>query len=66
MSFRVLLQPTMATIFAIRDGLKDARQVNHPLLFSLTNPNQRAHYCVTVGTRWLRLSWPSFLTLFTS
>lgn len=26
MKFRLVLQPTMATIFAIRDGLKDARE----------------------------------------
>lgn len=32
MTFRLLLQPTMALIFAVRDGMKDAR-LGHPAYF---------------------------------
>ncbi len=35
MSFRLLLQPGMALIFAIRDGLKDARQGQPAYFYSL-------------------------------
>ena len=34
MSLRLFLQPTMATIFAIRSGLKDARSGRPPFLWS--------------------------------
>jgi len=35
MAFRLLLQPAMAMIFAIRDGLKDAREGRPAYLYSL-------------------------------
>jgi hypothetical protein len=35
MSFRLLLQPVMALIFAIRDGLKDAREGRPAYFYSL-------------------------------
>jgi len=35
MKFRLLLQPTMATFFAIRDGLKDARECKPPYFWGL-------------------------------
>jgi hypothetical protein len=35
MSFRLLMQPTMATIFAIRDGLKDAKTGRPPYFYSV-------------------------------
>jgi hypothetical protein len=42
MSFRLLLQPTMAMIFAIRDGLKDAREGRPAYFYSLfTEPENR-------------------------
>ena len=42
MSFRLLLQPTMATIFAIRDGLKDAKTGRPPYFYSVfTDATQR-------------------------
>jgi hypothetical protein len=42
MSFRILLQPTMAMIFAIRDGLKDAREGRPAYFYSLfTDPENR-------------------------
>ncbi|HEY9431873.1 MAG TPA: hypothetical protein VI260_10470 [Blastocatellia bacterium] len=42
MSFRLLLQPTMAMIFAIRDGLKDAREGRPAYFYSLfTDPENR-------------------------
>jgi len=42
LSFRLLLQPTMAMIFAIRDGLKDAREGRPAYFYSLfTDPENR-------------------------
>jgi hypothetical protein len=42
MSFRLFLQPAMAMIFAIRDGLKDAREGRPAYLYSLfTEPENR-------------------------
>ena len=43
MTFRVILQPTMATLLAVRAGLKDAREGRAPYLWTiLTDPSQRA------------------------
>jgi len=40
---RLFLQPLMATVLAVRDGLKDARAGRPPYLWSLfTDPAQRA------------------------
>ena len=42
MSFRLLLQPAMAMIFAVRDGLKDAREGRPAYFYSLfTDPENR-------------------------
>ena len=42
MSLRLVLQPTMAAIFAIRSGLKDARQGRPAFLWTiLTDPASR-------------------------
>jgi hypothetical protein len=35
MKFRLVLQPAMATFFAIRDGLKDAREGNPAYFWAL-------------------------------
>jgi hypothetical protein len=35
MTFRLILQPLMATLYAVRDGLKDAREGNPPYLRTL-------------------------------
>jgi hypothetical protein len=41
-SLRFLLQPTMAILFAFKDGLKDAREDADPYLWSLAfKPGQR-------------------------
>lgn len=43
MTFRIVLQPTMATILAVLAGLKDAREGRPPYLWTvLTDPSQRA------------------------
>jgi hypothetical protein len=43
MKFRLLLQPVMASIFAIMSGLKDARVGNPPYFWALlTEPAHRA------------------------
>ena len=43
MKFRLLLQPIMASIFAIRSGLKDAKAGNPPYFWTLLgDPAQRA------------------------
>ena len=42
MSFRLILQPAMALIFAFRDGLKDAREGRPAYFYSLfTQPENR-------------------------
>jgi hypothetical protein len=42
MKFRFILQPLMAAIFAIRDGLKDARAGRSPYFWTmLSNPRKR-------------------------
>jgi len=42
MKFRLVLQPAMATFFAIRDGLKDAREGKPPYFWNLcTDPQER-------------------------
>ncbi|MEN3329775.1 MAG: hypothetical protein V7638_4582 [Acidobacteriota bacterium] len=42
MTFRIILQPLMALLFAFRDGLKDARENRPPYLWTLiTEPAQR-------------------------
>ena len=45
LAFRLILQPVMATILAILDGLKDARAGRPPYLRTiLFDPSQRAAY----------------------
>ena len=57
MSFRLLLQPTMATIFAIRDGLQDARTRQPPYFYSVfTDANHRSSL--------LREGWHSVAKVF--
>ncbi len=42
LSLRLFLQPTMATIFAIRDGVKDAKNNRRPYFYALfTDAEQR-------------------------
>jgi len=42
LTFRVLLQPTMSTSFAVRDGLRDARARQPPFLWTiLGSPDDR-------------------------
>jgi len=42
MTFRIILQPLMASLFAFRDGLRDARENRPPYLWALiTDPSQR-------------------------
>jgi hypothetical protein len=42
MSFRLILQPTMAVIFALRDGMKDAREGRPPYFRTIIHdPAQR-------------------------
>ena len=45
LAFRLILQPVMATILAVLDGLKDARAGRPPYLRTiLFDPSQRAAY----------------------
>ena len=45
LSFRLILQPLMATILAVLDGLKDARTGRPPFLRTIVNdPSQRGAY----------------------
>jgi hypothetical protein len=57
MAIRLVVQPIMATIFAMRDGLRDARQNQAPYGWSLfMDPEHRGHR--------LRDGWRSIRTVF--
>jgi len=57
MTFRIILQPTMAALLALRAGLKDAREDRPPYLWTvLTNPLQRADL--------LRQGWGAIARVF--
>jgi hypothetical protein len=49
MKLRLFLQPTMATIFAIRSGLKDAREGRPPFLFTVLTDAESRHYLLKDG-----------------
>jgi len=43
MKFRLIIQPLMAAVFAVRDGLKDAREERPPYFWAIfTCPDQRS------------------------
>jgi len=57
MTFRIIVQPTVAIVWAIRSGLKDAREGRPPFLWTiLTYPGQRHEL--------LRHGWKDVGTLF--
>jgi hypothetical protein len=57
MTLRIILQPTMAALFAVRDGLKDARTGRPPYFWKiLTNPQRRGDL--------LREGWKSIARVF--
>lgn len=57
MTFRLILQPTMAALLALRAGLKDAREGRPPYLWTLiTEPGQRVDL--------LREGWRSIARVF--
>jgi hypothetical protein len=57
LTLRLIFQPTVAAIFAIRAGLKDAREGRTPYLWSVfTNPAQRRDL--------LREGWKDVGTVF--
>ena len=57
MTFRLILQPMMATLLAVRAGVKDAREGRPPYLWTLlTDPNQRVDL--------LREGWRSIARVF--
>lgn len=57
MTIRVILQPLMATLLAVRSGLKDAREGRPPYFWAIfTNPDQRGEL--------LREGWKSIAKVF--
>jgi hypothetical protein len=57
LKFRLFLQPIMAVIFAVRDGLKDAREGQSPYFWAIfTEPERR-------GTL-IRHGWRSVAKVF--
>ena len=43
MKFRLILQPLMSAVFAVRDGLRDAREERPPYFWAIfTRPDQRS------------------------
>jgi len=49
MKLRLFLQPTMATIFAIRSGLKDAREGRPPFLWAVFTDAASRHSLIRDG-----------------
>ena len=49
MHFRLFLQPAMATIFAIRDGIRDARNGEPAYFWSLFTEPRRRSYRIRAG-----------------
>lgn len=57
MTFRIILQPLMATLLAVRAGIKDAQTGRPPYLWTvLTDPGQRGEL--------LREGWKSIARVF--
>jgi hypothetical protein len=57
MHFRIILQPTMAVLFAIFDGIKDSKAGTTPYLWDFfTNPEHRRNL--------LRIGWEHFGKIF--
>lgn len=57
MTFRVILQPTMAILLALRAGMKDAREGRPPYFWTiLTDPSRRAEL--------IREGWKSVARVF--
>lgn len=57
MTFRIILQPLMATLLAIRAGMKDAQTGRPPYFWTiLTNPSQRGDL--------MREGWKSVARVF--
>ena len=49
MKLRLFLQPTMATIFAIRSGLRDAREGRPPFLWTVLTDAASRQYLIKDG-----------------
>ena len=61
MTFRIILQPLMATLFALRDGLKDARTGRPAYLWTaVTDKSQRA---TLVREGWAAVARVFFLAI---
>ena len=57
MTFRLILQPLMATLLAVRAGLKDAREGRPPYFWTIvTDPSQRGDL--------IREGWRSIASVF--
>jgi hypothetical protein len=56
MTFRLILQPVMACIFATLDGIKDAQLGRPPYFWTIfTHPEDRAHLLEEGAKRVLRV-----------
>lgn len=51
MSFRFILQPLMATLFAVRDGIKDALTETSPYFWTIVKNPQERRQKLTEGVR---------------
>lgn len=51
MTFRFVLQPTMALLMAIRDGIKDARAGRAPYFWTIANDPDHRRASLREGTR---------------
>jgi hypothetical protein len=57
LQFRLILQPAMALFFAVRDGVKDAREGSAPYFWRLFTQPER-------WREWLRIGWKSIGKVF--
>ncbi len=56
MNFRIVLQPTMAMLFATLDGIKDAKAGRPPYLWTIfTDPEERGRLLLEGEKRVLRV-----------
>src|SRR5688572_951364 len=62
MTFRLLIQPTVAAIFAIRAGLRDAREHRTPYLWSIFTDS--AHRNELVRRGWKDVSRLFIIAIF--
>ena len=63
MKFRIVLQPIMATLLAIRSGIKDAKSGTRPYFWSLLSTPDRRHRLEMIKDGWKSVGRLFFLAV---